>query len=96
MTNAQALKIAEQIANGNASLTIHAPDGNRGANHAIRISGCTISQAKEIGRKIALAFPGGAYRQSEGFSCVWFDRHVSLEQHNALLDAHIEELKSHA
>jgi len=81
LTKAEAMKVAEEIANGRCSLTHHHGEGKY--DRAIRLSGCFLRDADEIGREIAAALPGGKYVQSGNFAAVWYDPFTSIAEHEA-------------
>lgn len=85
LTKAEAMKVAEAIANGRCSLTHHQGDGKY--DRAIRLSGCFLRDANEIGPEIAAELPGGKYVRSGGFAAVWYNPLRSLAEHKAAQEA---------
>lgn len=77
MNAKDALKIAEEIAKDRCSVTMH--KGTTKFDRGIRLSGCMLDDARTIGHEIADRLPGGAYRDSDGFSCVWYDVQTDWE-----------------
>lgn len=92
LTQAEAMKVAEAIANGRCSLTHHQGDGKY--DRAIRLSGLFLRDANEIGPEIADALPGGKYVQSGNFAAVWYDPTKTIAEHNADLEFEIEYIRS--
>ena len=92
LTKAEAMKVAEEIANGRSSLTHHQGDGKY--DRAILLGGCFLREANEIGPEIAAALPGGKYVQSGGVAAVWYNPLRSLAEHEADLEWEAEYIRS--
>ena len=70
MTEANALHIAKDIAEGECTLTIHHGAHPR-EDRAVRITGTWRDDAEIIGQRIAVAIKG-TLRSDAGFVAVWF------------------------